>query len=487
MMQERNFTLLCDYYELTMSNGYFRLGEGERNVYFDVFYRTVPDGGGFAIFAGLEQIIDYVKNLHFSEEDIAFLRKKNQFDEGYLEYLKGFRFTGDIYSVEEGTPIFPYEPVMTIRAPAAEAQILETFVLLTFNHQSLVATKANRIVRAAEGRAISEFGSRRAHGADGAILGARAAYIGGCGSTACTLSDAKYGIPSTGTMAHSWVQMFPDEYSAFRKYCELYPENATLLIDTYDVMHSGLPNAIRAIKEVLLPKGIHRFAVRLDSGDLAYLTKKIRKILDAEGLFECRIIATNSLDENIIRDLIAQGAKVDAFGVGERLITAKSDAVFDGVYKLAAVEDDQGNVIPRIKISENVAKITNPSYKKLYRIFDRETGKAIADYITLYDEVIDESKPLTLFDPAATWKKKTVTDYIAYPLHKEIFKNGECVYKTPSIHEIKKKCEKEVESLWDEVKRFENPHRYYVDLSEKLWQLKHDMLNEKRSENGQTV
>ncbi len=487
MMQERNFTLLCDYYELTMSNGYYRLGEGARNVYFDVFYRTIPDGGGFAIFAGLEQVIEYVKNLHFTKEDIEFLRKKNQFDEKFLEYLESFRFTGDIYSCEEGTPIFPYEPIMTIRAPAAEAQILETFVLLTINHQSLVATKANRIVRAAEGRAISEFGSRRAHGADGAILGARAAYIGGCGSTACTLSDAKYGIPATGTMAHSWVQMFPDEYSAFHKYCELYPNNATLLIDTYDVMNSGLPNAIRAIKEVLLPQGIRRFAVRLDSGDLAYLTKKIRKILDAEGLPECRIIATNSLDENIIRDLVAQGAKVDAFGVGERLITAKSDAVFDGVYKLAAVEDDNGNIIPRIKISENVAKITNPSYKKLYRIFDRESGMAIADYIALFDEEIDESKPLTLFDPAATWKKKTVTNYTAYPMHKPIFRNGECVYDLPSIHEIKKKCEHDVAALWEEVKRFENPHRYYVDLSQKLWDLKHDMLHEKRSENGHTV
>ena len=480
MTEERNFTLLCDYYELTMSNGYYRLGEAETNVYFDVFYRTIPDGGGFAIFAGLEQIINYVKNLHFSDADIEFLRKKGQFSEEFLDYLRTFHFTGDIYSVEEGTPIFPYEPIMTIRAPASEAQILETFVLLTINHQSLVATKANRIVRAAEGRAVAEFGSRRAHGADGAILGARAAYIGGCGSTACTISDIRYGIPATGTMAHSWVQMFPDEYTAFKSYCELYPENVTLLIDTYDVLNSGLPNAIRAFKEILIPKGIHKFAVRLDSGDLAYLTKKIRKILDDAGLPECRIVATNSLDENIIRDLIAQGAKVDAFGVGERLITAKSDAVFDGVYKLAAVEDKDGNIIPRIKISENVAKITNPSYKKLYRIYDRYTGMAIADYITLYDETVDESQPLLLFDPNATWKKKTVTDYIAEPLHKTIFKNGECVYALPTIDEIRQKCRKDVANLWDEVKRFENPHRYYVDLSQKLWDLKQSMLNEKR-------
>ncbi len=478
----RNFTLLCDYYELTMSNGYFRVGDGDKKVYFDVFYRTIPDGGGFSIFAGLEQIIQYIKNLHFSEEDIAYLRKKGQFDEKFLEYLSTFRFTGDIYSVEEGTPIFPYEPIMTIAAPAVEAQILETFVLLSVNHQSLVATKANRIVRAAQGRGVAEFGSRRAHGADGAILGARAAYIGGVGSTACTISDIKFGIPATGTMAHSWVQMFDTEYEAFRCYCELYPHNVTLLIDTYDVMNSGLPNAIRAFKEILIPQGIHKFAVRLDSGDLAYLTKKIRKILDQEGLSECKIVATNSLDENIIRDLIAQGAEIDAFGVGERLITAKSDAVFDGVYKLCAVEGENGSIVPRIKISENVAKITNPSYKKLYRIFDKNTGKAIADYITLYDEEVDESQPLTLFDPQATWKKKVVTDYIAEPLHKPIFLNGECVYTTPAIGEIREHCRTSVERLWDEVKRFENPHRYYVDLSQRLWDLKHKMLHEHRKD-----
>ncbi len=478
----RNFTLLCDYYELTMSNGYFRVGEAEKNVYFDVFYRTIPDGGGFSVFAGLEQIIHYIENLHFSEEDIAYLRNKGQFDEKFLEYLRTFRFTGDIYSVEEGTPIFPYEPIMTIRAPAAEAQILETFVLLSVNHQSLVATKANRIVRAAQGRGVAEFGSRRAHGADGAILGARAAYIGGVGSTACTISDVKFGIPATGTMAHSWVQMFDNEYDAFRCYCELYPHNVTLLIDTYDVLNSGLPNAIRVFKEILIPQGIRNFAVRLDSGDLAYLTKKIRRILQEEGLSECRIVATNSLDENIIRDLIAQGAEIDAFGVGERLITAKSDAVFDGVYKLCAVEGKNGEVVPRIKISENVAKITNPSYKKLYRIFDKKTGKAIADYITLYDEVVDESQPLTLFDPQATWKKKVVSDYIAEPLHKPIFLNGKCVYTSPSIHDIREHCRNSVGRLWDEVKRFENPHRYYVDLSQKLWDLKHKMLHERRKE-----
>ncbi len=480
MNNERNFTLLCDYYELTMSNGYYLLGEAERYVYFDVFYRTIPDGGGFSIFAGLEQIIHYIENLHFSDEDIAYLRKKGQFDEKFLAYLKEFRFTGDIYSVEEGTPIFPYEPIMTVRAPASEAQILETFVLLTINHQSLIATKANRIVRAAQGRAVAEFGSRRAHGADGAVLGARAAYIGGCGSTACTLTDLEYGIPATGTMAHSWVQMFDSEYEAFRAYCELYPHNATLLIDTYDAMNSGLPNAIRVFKEILVPQGIRNFAVRLDSGDLAYLTKKIRRVLNEAGLPECKIVATNSLDENLIRDLIQQGAEVDAFGVGERLITAKSDAVFDGVYKLAAVEDDDGHIVPKIKISENVAKITNPSYKKLYRIFDKTTGKAIADYITLYDEEVDETKPLLLFDPNATWKEKTVTDYKAVLLHKPIFLGGKCVYRSPEIHCIREKCRENVDALWDEVKRFENPHRYYVDLSKKLWDLKQKMLTEKR-------
>ena len=471
-MNQENYTLLCDYYELTMANGYFELGRKDEIAYFDVFFRTIPDGGGFAIFAGLEQLVSYVRNLRFTEEDIRFLRTKGTFSEDFLDYLRDFRFSGDIYAMREGTPIFPGEPIMTVRAPIIEAQIIETFVLLTVNLQSLVATKANRIVRAAQGRAVAEFGSRRAQGAQGAILGARAAYIGGCGSTACTISDREFRIPASGTMAHSWVQMFPGEYEAFTAYCKLYPNNATLLVDTYNVLESGIPNAIRVFHE----QGITRGGIRIDSGDIAYLSKKARKMLDEAGLPECRIIASNSLDEFIIRDLISQGAKIDAFGVGERLITAKSDPVFGCVYKLAAIEDADGNIIPKIKVSENNEKITNPSYKKPYRIIDNKTGQALADYLTLADEVVDESQPLELFDPVSTWKKKTVTDYTARPLHEPIFLSGECVYELPDIDTIKQYCAGEVASLWDEVTRFENPHRYYVDLSVELWSLKRRML-----------
>lgn len=472
-MREENYTLLCDYYELTMANGYYELGRGQEITYFDVFFRTVPDGGGFAIFAGLEQIADYVRNLHFTEEDIAFLRGKGIFSEGFLSYLRTFRFTGDMYAIREGTPIFPGEPILTVRAPAIEAQIIETFVLLSVNLQSLIATKANRIVRAAGGRAVAEFGSRRAQGAQGAILGARAAYIGGCSSTACTLSDRDYHIPASGTMAHSWVQMFDSEYEAFTAYCKLYPRNATLLVDTYNVLESGVPQAIRVFKE----QGITHGGIRIDSGDIAYLSKKARKMLDDAGLPDCKIVASNSLDEFIIRDLISQGACIDAFGVGERLITAKSDPVFGCVYKLSAVEDREGHIHPKIKISENTEKITNPSYKKVYRIIDRKSGQPIADYITMADEVIDESQPLVLFDPVCTWKKKTVTDYIARPLHEQVFRGGEYVYpERDDIETLRRYCAGEVAALWDEVKRFENPHRYYVDLSEKLWELKHRML-----------
>ncbi len=476
MLNNENYTMLCDYYELTMSNGYFRLGRGEEITYFDVFFRSIPDGAGYAVFAGLEQIVDYIKNLRFTDEDIALLRSKGQFDEGFLRYLKDFRFTGDIYAMKEGTPIFPGEPIITVRAPAIQAQLIETFVLLCVNHQSLIATKASRIVRAAEGRPVAEFGSRRAQGPSGAILGARAAYIGGCSSTACTLSERDFGIPATGTMAHSWVQMFDDEYTAFRTYCELYPDNVTLLIDTYDALHSGVPNAIRAIKEVLLPKGIKKYAVRLDSGDIAYLTKKIRKMLDEAGLTDCKIVATNSLDENLIQTLLSQGARIDAFGVGERLICSKSDPVFGGVYKLAAIEKADGTIRPKIKISENIEKITNPGYKKPYRVFDGETGQAIADYIALHDEVLDEKEPLLLFDPVATWKHKTVYSYKIVPLQVPVFLGGECVYELPSIEEIRTYCKEQLSLLWDEVKRFENPHRYYVDLSDKLWTLKQEML-----------
>lgn len=480
MLNNENYTMLCDYYELTMSNGYFRLGRDKEIAYFDVFFRSIPDDAGYAIFAGLEQIVDYIRNLHFTEEDIAMLRRKGQFDEGFLSYLRNFRFTGDIYAMREGTPIFPGEPIITVRAPAMEAQLIETFLLLSLNHQSLIATKASRIVRAAEGRPVAEFGSRRAQGSSGAILGARAAYIGGCSSTACTISERDYNIPTSGTMAHSWVQMFEDEYSAFRAYCELYPDNVTLLVDTYDTLHSGVPNAIRAIKDVLLPKGIRHYAVRLDSGDLAYLTKRIRKMLDDAGLPECKIVASNSLDENIIQTLLSQGAQIDAFGVGERLICSKSDPVFGGVYKLCAIEKKPGEIIPRIKISENIEKITNPGYKKPYRIFDGETGKAIADYIALADEKVDGSEPILLFDPVATWKHKTVTGCRVMPLHLPIFLGGECVYTCPPIEEVRNYCKEQLSLLWDEVKRFENPHKYYVDLSENLWTLKQEMLRGKR-------
>ena len=474
-MSKLNNTLLCDFYELTMANGYFELGKGDEIAYFDVFYRKVPDGGGFAIAAGLEQVIDYIKELHFTEDDIEFLRSKNMFSESFLKYLSDFRFTGDIYAVPEGTPIFPGEPIMTVRAPSIEAQFIETYVLLCLNHQSLIATKANRVVRAADGRPVAEFGSRRAQGSDGAILGARAAYIGGCAATACTISDRDYAIPATGTMAHSWVQMFDNEYDAFVNYCKLYPNNATLLVDTYDVLNSGVPNAIRAFREVLTPLGITKCGIRLDSGDITYLSKKARKMLDEAGFTECKIVVSNSLDENIIRDIIRQGARIDSFGVGERLITAKSNPVFGGVYKLVAKEEG-GVVVPKIKISENPEKITNPHFKRVFRIYDKETGKALADLLTVYDETVDENEPLELFDPIETWKKKTVVNYEARELLVPVFKNGECVYDVPHIADVRAYCAREIDTLWDEVKRFENPHRYYVDLSKRLWDIKHELL-----------
>ena len=474
-MSKMNYTLLCDFYELTMANGYFELGKADEISYFDVFYRKVPDGGGFAIAAGLEQVIEYIKNLKFTEEDIAFLKSKNLFSKEFLDYLRTFRFTGDIYAVPEGTPIFPGEPIMTICAPSVEAQFIETYVLLCLNHQSLIATKANRIVRAAQGRPVMEFGSRRAQGSDGAILGSRAAYIGGCVATACAISDKNFGIPATGTMAHSWVQMFDTEYEAFESYCKIYPNNATLLVDTYDVLKSGIPNAIKAFDNVLKPLGIKKCGIRLDSGDITYLSKKARKMLDEAGYTECKIVVSNSLDEIIIRDLMLQGARIDVFGVGERLITAKSNPVFGGVYKLVAVEKD-GGIIPKIKISENPEKITNPHFKKVYRIFDNETGTAVADQLCVYDEVIDENEPLELFDPIQVWKTKLVTNYTAKELLVPIFKGGECVYESPSIQEIQSYCKAQIMTLWDEVKRFENPHRYYVDLSRKLWDIKQELL-----------
>ena len=472
-----NMTMLCDFYELTMGNGYFDHGLKDRITYFDVFFRSVPDGGGMAIAAGLEQVVDYIKELHFTEEDIAYLRGRNLFSEEFLEYLRGFRFTGDIWAVPEGTPVFPREPLITVRAPAIEAQLIETYVLLQINHQSLIATKANRICRAAGGRTVLEFGSRRAQGSDGAILGARAAYIGGCAGTACAISDEVYGVPAGGTMAHSWVQMFDSEYDAFKAYCETYPTNATLLVDTYNSLQSGVPNAIRAFNEVLKPKGITKCGIRFDSGDIAYLTKKARVMLDEAGWPECKITVSNSLDEKLIETLLLQGAQIDAFGVGERMITAKSDPVFGGVYKLCAIEKEDGTVVPKIKISENVGKITNPHYKRLYRFFDRATGMAEADYITVYDEVVDDTQPLEICDPDATWKKKTMENFEAKELQVPIFKNGELVYQCPTLPEIRQYCKEQIATLWPEVLRFDNPHNYYVDLSDRLLKIKLDLLN----------
>ena len=478
-ISQRHLTMLCDFYELTMARGYFHSDIKDKIAYFDVFFRKVPDGGGYAIAAGLEQIIEYIKSIKFEKSDIDYLRSKNIFDEEFLSYLEGFRFTGDIWAVPEGTVIFPNEPILTVRAPAMEAQFIETFILLIFNHQCLVATKASRIVRAAQGRPVSEFGSRRAHGPDAAIYGARAAYIGGCSSTACALSDIMFGVPAGGTMAHSWVQMFDTEYEAFKTYCQLYPKNPTLLVDTYNVLESGIPNAIKAFKTVLTEEEQQSCAVRLDSGDITYLTKKIRKILDGAGLPKCRIVVSNSLDEYIIRDILMQGAQVDAFGVGERMITSKSEPVFGCVYKLSAVENEQGEIVPKIKISENIVKITNPDFKRLYRFYSRDTGKAEADLLTVHDEVIDERQPYELFDPAHVWKRKTMDNYVLRELLVPIFVKGECVYNSPSVSEIKENCRRELESMWDEVLRFENPHNYYVDLSQKLWDEKHALLKKR--------
>ncbi len=477
-MDTQNYTMLCDFYQLTMGNGYFKTKHAGRTAYFDLFFRKVPDGGGYAVCAGLEQVIEYIENLRFSGGDIDYLRSKGIFSEEFLEYLRGFKFEGDIFAVPEGTPVFPNEPLITVRAPSIQAQLIETMLLLLVNHQSLIATKASRIVRAAQGRTISEFGSRRAQGTAAAILGARAAYIGGCTGTACVIADELYGVPATGTMAHSWVQMFDSELEAFEEYCRVYPHGAVLLVDTYNVLKSGVPNAIKAFDNILKPLGARPVGIRLDSGDIAYLSIEARKMLDAAGYPDCKIVASNSLDEHIITDLINQGAKVDSFGVGERLITASSEPVFGGVYKLCATEEN-GVITPKIKISENVIKITNPHYKKLYRIFDNKTGKAAADLLCVHDEKIDESKPLELFDPDFTWKRKTFTDFTAKELQVPVFLNGKRVYDSPSIGEIADYCKNQLETLWESVLRFENPHTYYVDLSQKLWDIKQKLLSDK--------
>ncbi len=476
MIDERNLTMLVDFYELTMGNGYLKNGLGDKIVYFDLFFRRVPDKGGFAIFAGLEQVIEYIKNLKFTEDDIEYLESKGIFSSDFLEYLRNFEFKCDVWSVPEGTPVFPGEPLLTVRGPVIQAQFIETMLLLIVNHQSLIATKANRIVRAAQGRPVMEFGSRRAQGGDGAIYGARAAFIGGCAGTACTLSDRKFGVPAMGTMAHSWIQLFESELEAFRAYAKCYPESCTFLVDTYNVLKSGVPNAITVFRE-LDKIGYRPGAIRIDSGDIAYLAKCARKMLDDAGFSDCRIIASNSLDEYIIRDLLDQGAPIDSFGVGERLVTSKSEPVFGGVYKLTAVEDS-GKIIPKIKLSENITKITNPGYKKVYRIFCRKTGKALADVVTLADEQIDSTKPYVIFDPEFTYKKKTLVDFEAKELQIPVFKNGRCVYESPDVNAVKKYAQQQLTLIWDEIKRFENPHKYYVDLSAKLWNMKQSLLSE---------
>lgn len=476
---ERNLTMLTDFYELTMANGYFENGMGDTISYFDLFFRNVPENGGFAIMAGLDQAIDYMNNLKFDDDDIEFLRSKGIFCEEFLTYLKNFEFKCDVWAIPEGTPIFPNEPVMTVRGPAIQAQFVETMLLICINHQSLIATKANRIVRAAEGRPVMEFGSRRAQGFDGAIYGARAAYIGGCCGTACTITDKEMGTPALGTMAHSWIQMFDSELEAFRAYAKSYPKGTTLLVDTYNVLKSGVPNAITVFKE-MRARGEKPAGIRIDSGDITYLSKLARQMLDDEGFPDVKIVASNSLDEYIIRDILMQGAKIDSFGVGERLITSKSEPVFGGVYKLAAIEKD-GEIIPKIKVSENVTKITNPDFKEVWRLFDTSTGKAIADVLTCRGEVIDDTRPYVIFDPEHTYKRKLLSNFSAVKLMERIFDGGKCVYASPSAEDIKAYCAAQLDTLWDELKRFEYPHKYYVDLSQKLWDKKNKLLEKAHS------
>lgn len=474
--KELNLTMIMDLYELTMANGIFTSDMRDTVTYFDMFFRRVPDNGGYAVMAGLEQLIEYMNDLKFTDEDIEYLKGLKLFSEEFIEYLRNFKFTCDIWAMPEGTVIFPHEPIVTVRGPAMQALMLETMLLLTINHQSLIATKANRIVRAAQGRPVMEFGARRAHGYGSAYYGARAAIIGGCKGTSCLLTAKDFGVPASGTMAHSWVQLFDDEYTAFKTYAEKYPDSCMLLVDTYNVLKSGIPNAIKVFDEVLKPLGKRPLGIRIDSGDITYITKRARKMLDEAGYPDCKICISNSLDEYLIRDMIFQGAKVDSYGVGERLITASSEAVFGGVYKLAAVEK-KGEIIPKIKISENAAKITLPGVKIPWRLYDRETGKAIADVITLNNEKICSDEPYELFDPEHTWKRKVVSDFVAKKLQVKIFEKGRQVYHSPSVKEISDYRAEQVDSLWDEVTRFENPHTYYVDLSEQLWDLRHELLN----------
>ncbi len=477
MMDTTNLTMLTDFYEFTMANGYLEHGFKDTIAYFDMFFRKVPDGGGYAIMMGVDQLLNYFENLKFEEEDIEYLRSRNIFSDAFLEYLKNFKFECDVWAVKEGTPIFPGEPIVTVRGPVMQAQFVETMVLLTINHQSLIATKSNRIVRAAGGRAVMEFGSRRAQGYNAAIMGARAAYIAGCVGSACAIAERDYNVPALGTMAHSWIQLFDNEYDAFCAYAKTYPDSCTLLVDTYNVLKSGIPNAIKVFDEVLVPMGYRPAGIRIDSGDITYLTKKARKMLDAAGYKDCKIVASNSLDEFIIRDTLMQGACIDSFGVGERLITSRSEPVFGGVYKIVGVEAKDGSIIPKIKLSENVSKITTPCFKQLYRLYENESQKAIADVITLHDEKIDDTKPYEIFDPEYTWKRKVVSNFKAVPILTKMFENGKRIYESPDIESLRSFCKEQVGTLWDEVTRFENPHEYYVDLSQKLWDVKNELLS----------
>lgn len=472
----RNISLMTEFYELTMANGFLQNGKHNDIACFDLFFRKVPDKGGFAIFAGLSQIIEYVKSIEFTEDDLTFLAE-NGFGDDFLNYLRNFKFTCDIWSVPEGTPIFPNEPVIKVRGPIIQAQLLETVLLVCMNYQSLVATKANRLVRAAKGTAVAEFGTRRSSSFENAYYGSRAAYIGGCVGTSGVYQNSDFKIPVMNTMIHSWVQMFDSEYEAFCEYARLYPDNCSFVVDTYDTLKSGVPNAIKAFDDVLKPMGKRPESVRIDSGDITYLSKKVRKMLDESGYPDCNIVASNSLDEYIINDMILQGAKVDCFVVGERLINSASSPIFSGVYKLAAVEKN-GEMIPKINLSENVSKITTPHSKMLYRLFDCETGKAIADVLTLENEEIDESKPYVLFDPDFTWKRKEVENFVARKLLVPVFSGGECVYNEPELEEIRDYCSEQIDNLWEEVKRFENPHAYYVDLSENLWRIRKNLIEE---------
>ena len=480
---KRNLSMMMDFYEMTMSYGYFHQPNRDVRVAFDLFFRSVPDQGGYAIFAGLQHVIEFVENLSFSDADIAYFRKQNLFSEEFLDFLRGFRFRGDIYAMPEGTIIYPNEPLMTIVAPIIDAQLVETAILAQINHQSLVATKASRIVRAAEGRKVADFGARRAHNMDAATYGARAAYIGGIDMTATVSAGQQFNIPISGTMAHSWVMFFEDEYTAFKKYAEIYPQATVLLVDTYDVLHSGIPNAICIAHEVLAPQG-HRLAgVRVDSGDLAYLSKRIRKMLDKAGLEDCKIILSNSLDEFTISSLLLQGARVDSFGVGERLITAKSDPVFGAVYKLVAVEED-GVFQPRIKMSENVEKLTNPGLKDIYRIYDHH-GKAVADMIAVQGEQIDLTQPFRYVDPRKPWKNRFFEGGSAVNLRRLYVRDGERVEDLPPLEEIRAYVRRQLaEEIWPEEQRFENPHRHYLDMTPDYYELKMGLLEEVRGKHS---